>query len=613
MSGRTIRVGGASGFWGDSGIAAPQLIAGGNLDYLVFDYLAEITMSIMARQRAKDPDGGYARDFVALVDEHRDLLRERGIKVISNAGGVNPLACAAALRERLTTAGSPLRVSAIVGDDILHLADSLRSIGVTDMFTGTSFPEQPLSANAYLGATPIAAALAQGADIVITGRCVDSAVTLGACIHEFGWTDADLDALAGGSLAGHIIECGAQASGGIHTDWEQTGDWANIGYPIAEISTDGSFIVSKPPGTGGLVSVGTVSEQLVYEIGDPAAYIMPDVTCDFSRVTISEVGPDTVRVSGAMGHEPTDSYKASITFEDGYRIGMLLTVVGFDAAAKARKVGEAVVRRCELILKDRQAPPFGEVSIEVIGAEEGFGVSTAPPPREAMIKLAAKHPLRWPLELMLREFTSTGTSMAPGISGMGGNRPKVSPVVRLFSCLVPKSEVQPVLATEDRKVHVPGARTGKFKVQPVVREPAKHTADGPKMDVPLIALAWARSGDKGDNANIGVIARLPEYLPFIREGLTTDVVRDMFRHYSNGPVERFELPGIQAVNFLLHAVLGGGGTASLRNDPQAKSYAQILLHHPISVPVSIGARLKIARSVNDQPDANQVHHEDPAW
>ncbi|MDP9086815.1 MAG: DUF1446 domain-containing protein [Pseudomonadota bacterium] len=591
MTSRAIRIGGASGFWGDSGIAAPQLIAGGALDYLVFDYLAEITMSILARARAKDPRAGFARDFVSLVEQHHHDLRDKKIKIISNAGGVNPLACAELLRERLAMRGSPLKVAAILGDDVLGMADSLRERGVSDMFSEAPFPEAALSANAYLGATPIAAALAHGADIVVTGRCVDSAVTLGACIHEFGWTDRDLDALAGGSLAGHIIECGAQASGGIHTDWARTGDWANIGYPIAEVSPDGSFLVSKPPGTGGLVSVGTVSEQLVYEIGDPSAYLLPDVTCDFTQVEIGAAGSNQVRVTGAKGRDPTDFYKVSVTYEDGFRIGMLLTVVGFDAVAKARKVGEAVVRRCEAILEGTQCAPFTEVSLEVIGAEEGFGGVLDRSPREAMIKLAAKHPARSALELLLREFTSTGTSMAPGISGMGGNRPKVSPVIRLFSCLVPKAQIHATVAIDGTKVQVRGARAGGFVHHSEAPLQIAKTRAPLGPFVPLIALAWARSGDKGDNANIGVIARRPEYLSFIRATLTENRVQEVFRHYLDGTVRRFDLPGINGLNFVLQAVLGGGGVASLRNDPQAKSYAQILLHQPIAVPELLATEL----------------------
>ena len=266
MSDRVLRIGGASGFWGDAARATPQLLAVDGLDYIVYDYLAEITMSIMARARAKDESRGYALDFVsAAMQPNLATIAERRIKVISNAGGVNPQACAEALRQLIAQQGLDLRVACVVGDDLMDSAAQLAAAGITEMFSAEPFPplEKLQSINAYLGAFPIAQALAAGADIVVTGRCVDSAVTLGACIHAFGWGRDDLDQLAMGSLAGHILECGPQATGGNFTDWEQVPDMANMGYPVAEISADGSFVCNKPVGTGGLVSVGTVSEQML--------------------------------------------------------------------------------------------------------------------------------------------------------------------------------------------------------------------------------------------------------------------------------------------------------------------------------------------------------------
>ena len=262
MDMKTIKIGGASGFWGDSNMSAPQLLASKELDYLVFDYLAEITMSIMARQREKNPDFGYAHDFVSKV--MKDALPEvarQDVKVISNAGGVNPESCGRALENLIAQLGLDLKVAVITGDDLMDRVDQLRADGVTEMFSGEPMPAEFMSVNAYLGGFPVAAALARGADIVITGRCVDSAVTLGACIHEFGWKPTDYDRLAGGSLAGHIIECGAQATGGLFTDWEVSDDWANIGYPIVEVNEDGDFIVGKPERTDGVVCPAGVAEQ----------------------------------------------------------------------------------------------------------------------------------------------------------------------------------------------------------------------------------------------------------------------------------------------------------------------------------------------------------------
>lgn len=590
MSGKTIRIGGASGFWGDTSISTPQLVHGADLDYLVFDYLAEITMSILARARAKDPQMGYAHDFVGLVARELPTIARKKVKVIANAGGVNPMACAKALEEKIAAAGLALKVGVVTGDDLLPRAAEFA--GTREMFTGEPMPGNLLSMNAYLGAFPVAAALDAGADIVITGRGVDSAVTLGACIHAFGWSQQDLDRLAGGSLAGHIVECGAQATGGLHTDWEETGDWANIGYPVIEVSEDGSFVVTKPEGTGGLVSVATVAEQMLYEIGDPRAYLLPDVTCDFTQVKIEQLGPDRVRVSNARGLPPTSYYKVCATYQDGHRVGMYLTVGGLDAARKAEKVADSVLRRTGAMLRAMNLPPYAETSVEVIGAEAAYGPhSRARNAREVILKLAAKHENPRALEILVRELTSSGTSMSPGITGMGGNRPKVMPVVRLFSCLVDKARVKTAVHVDGRELPAPEAVRGGFdpaKLGPDQPGPAAETApDAPV--VPLIALAFARSGDKGDKANIGVIARRPEYLPYIRAALTGEAVARFFGHLVKGRVERFELPGVHALNFLLHEALGGGGVASLRNDPQAKAYAQMILDYPVRVTPEIAA------------------------
>lgn len=594
---KTIRVGCASGFWGDSYIAAPQLIERGNIDYLVFDYLSEITMSIMARAMAKDPNAGYAIDFVSvtMASIARDVAAKK-IKVIANAGGVNPRACAAALEALLAKLGVDLKVAWIEGDDLMPNLDHWRAAGLTEMFTGMALPEKLVSMNAYLGGFPVAAALAAGADIVVTGRCVDSAVTLGACIHEFGWTPSDYDRLAGASLAGHIVECGAQACGGIFTDWESVPGWDDIGYAIAEIAPDGSFVATKPEGTGGLVTPGTVGEQMLYEIGDPQAYMLPDVVCDFSGVTMTQAGMDRVLVKGAKGYPATATYKVSATWEDGWRVTSMLALAGIDAAKKVRRIGESVLKRMETIMRQRNWGPFTETSIEVLGDEDSYGPHKREVgSREASLKLAAKHPSRAPLEVMIRELTSSGTSFAPGITGYGGARAKPSPVVRHFATLVPKAGVPVTLHVGGAATAVPIDCAGGFEPSMIERPRTAMTATASfDHTVPLIRLAWARSGDKGDNSNIGVMARDPAFLPYIRAALTPESVADWMRHKfkggKGGKVERFDLPGIAGLNFLLHEALGGGGIASLANDPQGKAYAQMLLEFPVPVPADIAAR-----------------------
>ena len=301
----SIRIGGACGFWGEWSRATTQLLATPELDVLVYDYLAEITMSLLARARQKDASLGYATDFVTeVMASNAAQIAKRGVRIISNAGGLNPEACAVALRDVLEQSGVALRVAVVQGDDLLHRASHFHD--AKDMFSGAPFPgsETIASINAYLGAFPIAAALDAGAEIVITGRCADSALALGACIHRFGWQAGDLDLLAAGALAGHLIECGPQATGGNFTDWRASGDTARIGYPVAEIAVDGAIEMTKPPETTGTVTPASVAEQMLYEIGDPRAYLLPDVTCDFSQVQLRQEGPDRVHLSGATGRAP---------------------------------------------------------------------------------------------------------------------------------------------------------------------------------------------------------------------------------------------------------------------------------------------------------------------
>ncbi|RYF39675.1 MAG: DUF1446 domain-containing protein, partial [Comamonadaceae bacterium] len=409
---KVIRIGGASGFWGDSSVGAPQLVKLGNVDYLVFDYLAELTMSILAAARAKDPALGYATDFVSvtLKDILKDVV-EQGIRVISNAGGVNPQACADAIAALAAQQGLAVKIAVVLGDDVTPLLPQLRAEGVTGL-GGGALPGKLLTANAYLGALPVRRALDAGAQIVVTGRCVDSAVTLGALMHEFGWAHDDYDRLAQGSLAGHIIECGCQATGGLHTDWEAVPDWAGIGYPVLECSADGSFVATKPAGTGGLVNTAVISEQMLYEIGDPRRYLLPDVTCDFTQVALRQQGEHRVEVRGARGLAPGPAYKVSATYLDGYRCTAQLTIVGIDAAAKARRTGEAILARTRALFAAQGWPDYSRSHIEVLGSEAGnFGPGArATQVREAVLHLAVMHPQRAALELFAREIAPAGTS-----------------------------------------------------------------------------------------------------------------------------------------------------------------------------------------------------------
>lgn len=594
-SGDTIRIGGASGYWGDAALATPQLIAGGDLDYLVYDYLAEITLSIMARARAADPSRGYATDFVtaAMAPNLADIAR-RGIRVIANAGGVNPRACAEALRAEIAERDLGLRVAVVLGDDLTERAAEFSAC--REMFSGEACPAPGsiASINAYLGAFPIAAALDAGADIVITGRCVDSAVTLAACIHAFRWSRKDLDLLAQGSLAGHILECGTQATGGNFTDWEAVVEQLfEAGYPIAEVAADGSFTVSKPPGTGGLVSAGTVAEQMLYEIGDPEAYYLPDVICDFSHVEIEERGSDLVRVSGARGRGVAKDYKVSLTWADGYRAGQLWTFIGRDAQRKARHLADAVLTRTAATLERHGLPPLLASSVEILGGESHFGAAARNvQAREVVLKIAARHAAARGISIFLKEMVGLALTAPPGLTGFAGARPKPTPVVRLFSFLLPRSAVAVRVELDGRDLAYGDDTAFDGGISPAAPPPVPAASgDGPLLHVPLEAVALGRSGDKGDKANVGVIARHPDFLPWIAAHFTAEAVASFFEHFLEGgqqrPVERFYLPGLHALNFLLHRVLGGGGVASLRADPQGKSYAQLLLTAPLPVPRSL--------------------------
>ncbi|MGE8369412.1 MULTISPECIES: acyclic terpene utilization AtuA family protein [Cupriavidus] len=598
----TVRIGGASGFWGDSGIGPVQLVEKGEVDYLVFDYLAELTMSLLAAARLKNPEAGYALDFVtgALRAVLKPALAQ-GIRIVSNAGGVNPRACAAAVRKLAEELGVPVRVAVVDGDDLLPQLDALRESGVRDMQTGAAMPARILTANAYLGAMPIRAALDAGADIVITGRCVDSAVTLGVLMHEFGWEPGAYDLMAAGSLAGHIIECGCQATGGLHTDWEQVPDWANIGYPVVTCRPDGTFLVGKPPGTGGLVNPATVGEQMLYEIGDPAAYLLPDVICDFTGVTLRQAAPDLVEVQGARGRAPTASYKVSATYADGYRCSAQLTIVGFDAVRKARRSGEAFLERSRALLARAGLPDFTETRLDVLGTAASFGPHVPQPPLfEAVMWLAVAHPDKRALELFAREIAPAGTSWSPGTTGVGG-RPSVSLAIKQFPFLVPKTMVRPAVWLDEQPLPLPAAFVPGEEAQasPASGKAAATAASaftpaepgGDWVEVPLIRLAYGRSGDKGDFSNIGIIARDAAYLPLIAGQLSEAAVAAFLAHNVKGRVTRYFLPGIGAFNFLCEQALGGGGMASLRNDPLGKGMGQVLLAMPVRVPPGLARAL----------------------
>jgi Acyclic terpene utilisation family protein AtuA len=569
----------------------------GQVDYVVFDYLAELTMSVLGAARLKNPELGYATDFVTVT--MKAILKDvvaKNIKIVSNAGGMNPHACAAALAAIAAEQGVAIKIAVVEGDDVLPLIPSLREKGIQELQSRASLPERLLSANAYLGAAPIKQALDAGAQVVITGRCVDSAVTLGVLMHEFDWDFNDLDKLAQGSLAGHLIECGCQSTGGLFTDWQTVPDWDNIGYPVLTCNSDGTFTVEKPPKTGGLVSVATVAEQLVYEIGDPANYLLPDVVCDFTQVQLAQVGEHQVSVRGARGKAPTQHYKVSATYAHGFRCSGQLTIVGLDAVAKAQRTGEAILTRTRRLLADAGLKDYGDSLLEILGAESSYGAHKNPQvqtSREAVLRLTVTHSSKDALALFAREIAPAGTSWSPGTTGAGG-RPSPSPMIRQYAFLLDKTALQPAVVMGGERTLVEIAtHAAAVRPEPVEGLPEFRQAQPERnlgsdtVTVPLIQLAYARSGDKGDTSNIGIIARQVAYLPYIKASITEESVASWLTHLVKGQVTRYDLPGIHAINFVCEQALGGGGMSSLRNDPLGKGMGQMVLDMPVQIPAKL--------------------------
>jgi hypothetical protein len=579
-----IRIANAGGYWGDDLAQFRRQVELGPVDYVTLDFLAEITMSIMQKQRARDPRLGFARDFVAQVEETLPLLVERGTRVISNAGGVNPLACRGALLGMAQTHGQAIEVAAVVGDDLMDRLGDLNAAGVAldHMDDGGSFStirDRVSSANAYYGAWPVVEALRSGAQIVVTGRCTDTGITLAPMIHAFDWAPDDWDRLAAGIVAGHVVECGAQSTGGNFTDWRGVRRFAAIGYPVIEVSPDGSFVVTKHPGTGGAVTVRTVKEQLVYEMGDPRGYITPDVVADFATIRLEQAGRDRVRVWGVRGRPAPPNLKVSISYFDGWKASGSLIISAPDAVAKARAFTALFWERLGLSFTERHA--------ELVGHSACWG-PLAPPsdPPEVLLRLSVRDAERDKIERFSKLVPAVILSGPPGVAVTGG-RPQAQEVVAYWPALAPRDRVKPSLVTRDgeRALEWPTPLVPARRPGALPRDSWPRAGGSARLvRVPLSAVAHGRSGDKGDTCNIGLIARAPEIYPWLRRTLTAALVKRRFKGICRGRVERHEVPNLWALNFLLHESLGGGGTVSLRLDAQGKTLSHALLAMEVALP-----------------------------
>ncbi len=612
-----VRVGNAGGYWGDDPTAlAKQVLGPEPPDFVTIDFLAEITMSILQKQKNRDPRAGYARDFVTQLTPLLAAIRERRITVIANAGGVHPEGCARALLTEAEAAGVPLTVAIVYGDDLMERLDGLVAGGApfANMETGEPFGpvrERVLSANAYFGAEPVVRALAYQPDVVVTGRVTDTGITLAALRHHFGWSADDWDRIAAGIVAGHLIECGVQATGGNFTDWQRVSGLGAEGFPVVEVTANGRFRLTKQPGTGGLVSPPVVTEQLLYEMGDPASYLCPDATVDFSGVRVEADGPDRVLVHGARGAPPPPDLKVSASVAGGFAIRGSLVVGGPDTRTKAKALGAAFRRRLEADCAAAGVAPPEELRVDLAGADAAqrvFADAAGSDPSEGLVRFAAWSPRREPL-LVFRKLLPTFILSGPAGLAVTGGAPRVSEVVGYWPALVPREAVTArvlalkqagggaVQAIGEEEVRFAGPTRRPEPVATVRRRPPSDTApaaasDGaPTVEAPLGAIAHARSGDKGDTVNIGVVARSDACYRWLEAHLSAERVAGWAGRAARGRTIRYPLPRVRALNFLLEGALGGGGTRSLLLDPQGKTLAQGMLRRRLRFPASLLATI----------------------
>ena len=577
-----IRIANCSGFYGDRLSAAAEMVEAGPIDALTGDWLAELTMLILARTQAKRPGGGYARTFIRQMEQVMGNCIESGIKVVSNAGGLDPLHCAEAVAQVADKLGLSPSIAYVEGDNLLPRLDELKTAGVDllDLETGQPVADiDYISANAYLGCWGIVEALNRGADIVVTGRTTDAAIVCGPAAWHHKWARDDLDAMAGAVVAGHVIECGTQATGGNYSFFEEIDGLEYPGFPFAEIAADGSSVIGKHPRTGGNVTIGTITSQLLYEIGDPG-YLGPDVTSRFDTIELDTVGRDRVRISGVRGEKPPETLKVSMNSWGGFRSDLAIALTGVDIDAKAELIERAFWRNCR-----HQPEDFASVTTTVVRTDKDDPATN----EEAVAswRITVKDPDQQKTTAIGSAMNDLALASIPGFFGL-----KTGGLGKPFgvhtSGLVPRDLVPQhvVLRGENRSVIDSDAPSSGPSVTPAVPHiPAPP--NGETMRLPLGAIAGTRSGDKGGNANVGIFVRSAEAYGWLEDFLTIDRLRQLMPEAADAQVERFVLPNILAINFVIHGILQEGVASSTRQDAQAKGLGEWLRARHADIPKSL--------------------------
>jgi Acyclic terpene utilisation family protein AtuA len=581
----TLRIANCSGFYGDRLSAAREMVEGGPIDVLTGDYLAELTMAILYKSRAKKPETGYATTFVTQMEQVLGACLAKGIKVVANAGGLNPAGCAAAVQAVADKQGLKLKIAYITGDDVLGKLDLWQRTGHALAHLDRGRPLKDLrapvvTANAYLGGWGIALALAQGADVVITGRVTDAALALGPAVWKFGWKRDDWDRLAAGVVCGHILECGAQCCGGNYSFFQEVPTYTKIGFPVAEMEASGEFVVTKHLGTGGLVSVGTITAQLLYEIGGPR-YLNPDVTARFDSIRLAQDGPDRVRVSGVKGEPPPPDTKLCLNYFGGYKNTMTFVLTGLDIAEKAKLIEDTFWG----MVGGRER--FAEVAVSLRRSDQEDPESNES--AQALLKITVKDPDGAKVG---RAWSNRAIEMAlahyPGFHMTSPPTEEMAYAV-YWPALVPSGMIEQVVHVGGREIPIPPTMSEGPDTAPALPQPEAipPTPGGKTVRAPLGRVAGARSGDKGGNANVGVWARTPEAYAWLRRFLTAERLSQLLPEARGLEVERYLLPNLHAVNFVIQRLLGEGVSASTRSDPQAKSLGEYLRAKVVDVPEAL--------------------------